>query len=86
MRVEVGPQRKQPFLENVEHPHAGIQRRERVLEDDLDGTARSAQRLALLPQQVVALEQRLAFHVRLSPQELDDGLAGRRLAAPRFAH
>ena len=35
LRSMLGAQREQAFLEDVEHAHARVQRRERVLEDDL---------------------------------------------------
>ena len=79
--IELRAQREQAFLENVEHAHARVERRERVLEDDLDRAPGRAQCLALEGEEVLAIEQDLAFDQGLVAQQLNDGLAGRRLAA-----
>jgi hypothetical protein len=54
--------------------HARIQRRERILEDDLDVAPRIAQRFAVQREQVPAVDARAAFDHRLVAQQLQHAL------------
>src|SRR5204863_1752817 len=63
-RVELRQQRLRPLLQDLGDAHARIQRRERVLEDDLDVAPRLAQRFAVQREQVLAVDARAAFDYR----------------------
>ena len=70
------------LADDVANRHAGVERRVGVLEDHLHLAPHLAQLLALQLAQVLAIEEHLAAGGAI---ELQDGAAGGRLAAARFA-
>src|ERR1019366_7271357 len=84
--IHLRAQRLQAFFEDCEHTHARVQRREGILEDDLDLPPRSAQGFAFEHEQILPGEAGAALDDRRAAQELDDSLARRRLATARLAH
>ena len=72
----------QRLADDAADAHARVQRGVRVLEDHLHLAAEEAQLVALDAAEVAAVEEHLAGG---GPVELEDGAAGRRLAAAAFA-
>ena len=72
----------EPLRDDVLDPPAGVERRDRILEDHLDLGAQAAQSLTRRGGQVLAVEGHLATG---GWRQLEDGLPGGRLAAAGLA-
>src|SRR5262249_41733503 len=70
------------FADDLANPHARVERAVRVLEDDLDTPAQTAQRFPVQVAEVETVEQDFALRRAF---ELQDAAAGRGLAAARLA-
>jgi hypothetical protein len=82
----VGLQRGQAFVQDLGHAHARVQLANGSWKMICTVRRALAQRGALQLEQVAAVEQGLAFGLRLAAQQLHDGLAGGGLAAARLTH